>query len=144
MLTMDPAFTWHDDIEQTISRKKKEKTTTFRHRDQIAAEILYFAGCVLNDKEPEPSGREGLIDVRIMEALRQSYTKGKPVKLKPLPKQRRPHASQSIKRRPSANRVPLKLRPLPKSDNSDCCEVAIGNVRTQKFLRFQRNAWPTP
>lgn len=114
MLTMDPAFTWHDDIEQTISRKKKEKTTTFRHRDQIAAEILYFAGCVLNDKEPEPSGREGLIDVRIMEALRQSYTKGKPVKLKPLPKQRRPHASQSIKRRPSRKPRPVKAPPPPK------------------------------
>jgi predicted dehydrogenase len=111
MLTMDPAFTWHDDIDQTISRKKKEKTKTFKHRDQIAAEILYFADCVLNKKEPEPSGREGLIDVRIIEALRLSYAKAKPVKLKPLPKRSRPQAAQSIKRRPHRKPRPIKAPP---------------------------------
>jgi len=111
MLTMDPAFTWQADIQQTISRKKKEKTKTFKHRDQIAAEILYFADCVLNEKEPEPSGREGLIDVRIIEALRRSYTEGKPIALEPLPKTLRPHLSQSIKRRPASKPRPVKAPP---------------------------------
>jgi predicted dehydrogenase len=111
MLTMDPAYTWQDDIEQTISRKKKEKTKTFKHRDQIAAEILYFADCVLNEKEPEPSGREGLIDVRIMEALRRSYATNKPIALKPLPKKSRPHPSQSLRRKASRKPRPVKAPP---------------------------------
>jgi predicted dehydrogenase len=113
-LTMKPAFTWQDAIEQTISQKKKEKTTTFKHRDQIAAEIVYFADCILHEKEPEPSGREGLLDVRIMEALRLSYTTNKPVKIKPLPKSARPQVSQSIKRSPSRKPRPVKAPPPSK------------------------------
>jgi glucose-fructose oxidoreductase len=36
VLKMDPAFTWQGDTEQTISRKEKSKTKTFKHRDQVA------------------------------------------------------------------------------------------------------------
>ena len=114
MLSMDPAYSWNEDLEQTISRKKKEKTKTFKHRDQIAAEILYFADCILNEKDPEPSGREGLIDVRIMEALRRSYTENKSIALKPLAKKTRPHPSQSIKRKPSRKPRPVKAPPPSK------------------------------
>lgn len=100
VLKMDPAFTWQGDIEQTISLDGKEKSRKFQHRDQIAAEILYFAGCVQNGADPEPSGREGLIDVRIIETLRMSYTEKRCVKLEPLAKEKRPDSSQSIQRQP--------------------------------------------
>jgi glucose-fructose oxidoreductase len=111
VLSMDPAFTWQDDIVQTITQKKKEKVKIFKHRNQIAAEIVYFADCVLGGKEPEPSGREGLLDVRIIEALRQSYAKNRPIKLKPLPKASRPNASQGIHRRPSKKPKAVKAPP---------------------------------
>ena len=100
VLRMDPAFTWQGDIKQTITLDGKEKTRTFEHRDQIAAEILYFAGCVQSGGEPEPSGREGLIDVRIIEALRTSYSENRVVKVEPLKKRTRPDSSQSIHRQP--------------------------------------------
>jgi len=101
-LLMNPAYTWRGDIKQTLIIEDKEIPRTFKHRDQIAAEILYFADCVQCGNDPEPSGREGLIDVRIIEALRTSYTKHVPVHIDPLPKQERPDASQSIRRSPPA------------------------------------------
>ena len=111
VLKMDPAFTWQGDIEQTISRKEKAKTKTFKHRDQIAAELVYFSDCILKNKKPEPSGREGFLDVRIIDALRTSYTEHRTVKIEPLPKKRRPRSSQSIKRRPAKKPKPVKAHP---------------------------------
>ena len=111
VLKMDPAFTWQGDIEQTISRKEKAKTKTFKHRDQIAAELVYFSDCILKNKKPEPSGREGFLDVRIIDALRTSYTEHRTVKIEPLPKKRRPRSSQSIKRKPAKKPKPVKADP---------------------------------
>jgi predicted dehydrogenase len=99
-LEMNPAYTWQDDVIQKITSKGKEKSHTFKHRDQIAAEILYFAECVQNDAEPEPSGEEGLIDVKIIEALRTSYTENRPIRIEPEQKAKRPNESQSIHRPP--------------------------------------------
>lgn len=100
LLEMDPAFTWNDDIKQTITTDDEDDERTFHHRDQVAAELVYFSRCVRDGKEPEPSGREGLIDVRIIEALRTSYAENRPVGLEPLPKDTRPTAAQSIRRDP--------------------------------------------
>ena len=111
VLKMDPAFTWQGDIEQTISRKEKAKTKTFKHRDQIAAELVYFSDCVLKNKKPEPSGWEGFLDVRIIDALRTSYKEHRTVKIKPLTKKRRPRSSQSIKRKPAKKPKPIKADP---------------------------------
>ncbi len=111
---MDPAFTWQGDIELTISRKDKAKTKTFKHRDQVAAEIVYFSDCVLKNKKPEPSGREGFLDVRIIDALRTSYIEHRTVKIEPLPKKRRPRSSQSIKRKPARKPKPVKADPPSK------------------------------
>jgi glucose-fructose oxidoreductase len=111
VLTMDPAFTWQGDIKQEITIKDKAKSKTFKHRDQIAAEIVYFSGCVRKAEEPEPSGREGLIDVRIIDALRQSYAKGRAIKLKPLPPDKKPQRSQAIHR--PAHREPELVKAEP-------------------------------
>jgi len=111
VLKMDPAYTWHGDIEQTILRKTKSKTRIFKHRDQIAAELVYFSDCILTKKEPEPSGREGLIDVRILEALRTSYEKNRTVRIKLRVKKHRPSITQSIERKPPKKPKPIKADP---------------------------------
>lgn len=112
MLTMDPGFTWQGDIQQTLTNKKgKNRTITFKHRDQVAAEILYFSCCVMDGKQPEPSGAEGLIDVRIIEALREAYARQKVIRLEPLADKHRPNMSQSIRRRPPRKPKPIKAKP---------------------------------
>ncbi len=108
IIKMASAFSWNGDIEQTISRKEKSKTKTFKHRDQIAAELIYFAECIQSKKDPEPSGWEGLLDVRIIDALRRSYTEKKSVKLPKLVKRARPNKAQSIKRKAASKPKPVK------------------------------------
>lgn len=72
----------------------------FGLRDQFAPELLYFSDCILTDKEPEPSGYEGLRDVRVIQALQQSAKSGRPVKLRPLKPKKYPSLRQEIHRPP--------------------------------------------
>jgi len=44
--------------------------------DQVAAELAYFGECIREGREPEPSGREGLHDVVVIEAIRKSLETG--------------------------------------------------------------------
>ena len=88
---------------QSLSRQQitiGEKTTIKKYpkRDQFAAELVYFSKCVLENKEPEPSGREGLADVRIVRAIYQSARTGKPVELGELPSKKKPSIRQEIHR----------------------------------------------
>jgi glucose-fructose oxidoreductase len=58
--------------------------------------LIYFSDCILQNKEPEPSGREGLIDVKIIEALYRSARTAAPVTLEINPPKQRPTRSQQI------------------------------------------------
>ncbi|MBA4019412.1 MAG: gfo/Idh/MocA family oxidoreductase [Pirellula sp.] len=110
LLTMNPAFTWNGDIVQTITRGDKSKTMTFKLRDQVAAEITYFSECIRQNKKPEPSGVEGLLDVRILDAIRRSYTSHRIVKIASLSKRRRPHSGQAIKKGPPQKPKPVRAK----------------------------------
>lgn len=85
-------------LETTVGGKAK--TRTFAKKDQVAAELLYFSDCVAQDKEPEPSGLEGLADVRIIRAIHESASTGKPVPIEPVEKRTRPSAEMEIHRPP--------------------------------------------
>jgi hypothetical protein len=78
----------------------KTTTRTFRKRDQFAPELLYFSDCIINNREPEPSGSDGLADVRVIEALYRSAASRKPVKLAVKAPKKRPTLKQEIRRPP--------------------------------------------
>ncbi|MGL5872141.1 MAG: Gfo/Idh/MocA family protein [Xenococcaceae cyanobacterium] len=96
-LRLDPAYSFQDDIklELTIDGKKQEKV--FPKRDQFAAELIYFSDCILQDTDPEPSGQEGLNDIRIISALYQSMETGSFVKIENQSRELRLHRVQSQK-----------------------------------------------
>ena len=54
---------------------------SFEPTDQLADELQYFSHCILTDRFPEPSGLEGVQDVRIVEAIYRSARDGRPVTL---------------------------------------------------------------
>lgn len=87
-------YTTEINTEIQSNGKKQQKTTS--KRDQFGPELIYFSDCVLNNKEPEPSGEEGMADVRIIEALYRSARTSKPVQLKPYDKETRPSGDQEI------------------------------------------------
>jgi hypothetical protein len=55
----------------------------FRRHVLRAAELIYFSRCILDGIEPEPSGEDGLQDVRIVTALYESAEIGRAVQLPP-------------------------------------------------------------
>jgi glucose-fructose oxidoreductase len=77
----------------------RPKHKKFPKHDQFGAEMEYFSDCILRNREPEPSGEEGLADVRIVRAILESARASKPVKLGYFERKRRPDRRQEIDKR---------------------------------------------
>jgi predicted dehydrogenase len=107
-LTADPAYEYAMPIKHQMTIGQKTKAKTFPRRDQFAAEISYFSDCIANNKNPEPSGLEGLADVRIVQAIYESARTGKPAPVSELPAKKRPKMDQEINR--PAHKKPRTVR----------------------------------
>jgi len=100
MLTLDPAYEYAEAIKYELNLGDNKKKKVFPKSDQFAAELVYFSDCILQNREPEPSGIEGLADVRIVQAIYESVRTGKAVKIPQVDKASRPDLSQNIYRPP--------------------------------------------
>lgn len=98
LLSGDPAYDYSGELKQHLVVEGKRVSRKFPKRDQFGPELIYFSNCILNDKQPEPSGLEGLADVRIIEAIYESVQTQKPVKVPVLAHKRRPELEQQISR----------------------------------------------
>jgi predicted dehydrogenase len=98
LVTLDPAYDYSKPHVRRLTIGEKTNTKKYPKRDQFAAEIEYFSDCVLNNEEPEPSGLEGLADVRVVEAIYESARSKKVLELPELPKKRRPSMQMNINR----------------------------------------------
>lgn len=98
MLEMDPAYEYSQGLRQRVTIGEKTRRRKFPKRDQFAAELAYFSDCILKNKDPEPSGLEGLADVRVVQAIYESARTGRTVSLPELPPKERPSARQEIRR----------------------------------------------
>ena len=78
-LRVDPAYEYAEGLAYELTVNGKTTRKRIGKRDQFAPELLYFSDCILKDREPEPSGEEGLQDVRIVQALYESAETGKAV-----------------------------------------------------------------
>ena len=114
-LRVEPAYEYAEGLEHHLQTGGGPKKKKFGKRDQFAAELLYFSDCVLRDREPEPSGEEGLADVRVIRAILRSARAGRPVRLGPFARRRRPRLSQEIERPPV--RKPRVVRAEPPSSD---------------------------
>lgn len=80
-LRVTPAYRHDVETQLVMSRQGRTEETAFPPTDQYAAEITYFSECILNDRQPQPSGIEGLQDIRVVEAIYRSARDGRPVTL---------------------------------------------------------------
>jgi glucose-fructose oxidoreductase len=101
-LRLDPAYEYAMALKLYITIDGKTTSRTFARRDQFAPELLYFSDCIRNNIEPEPSGEEGLADVRIVRALYRAAETGRSVKLRSVPIRKRPTMDQEKHRPPVA------------------------------------------
>lgn len=113
LILADPAYEYAEGIKLETRANGKEQTRQFPKRDQFAAEISYFSDCVLKDREPEPSGLEGLADVRVVEAIYESIRSRGVVEIPEIEKKMRPTPGQEIQR--PAHDEPQTVRAKPPS-----------------------------
>ncbi len=100
-LVLEPAYEYAGTLKQRITVHGRTRERSFPKRDQFAGELIHFSECILTGAEPEPSGWEGLADVRVIRALYRSADSGQPVTLDPFDKDtQRPSLDQEIRRPP--------------------------------------------
>jgi len=109
-LQADPAYEYAEGLEYRLTIDGKTTRKAIAKRDQFAPELLYFSDCILKDREPEPSGEEGLQDVRIVQALYQSAKVRRPVTIRPFTKTVRPTGRQRITRPGAAEPALVKVQ----------------------------------
>lgn len=100
VLRSNPAYEYAQAIRHEVVIGEKTTRKTFPKRDQFAAELIYFSDCILKNKDPEPSGYEGLADVQIIEAIYESIRSCRTVSVAPAPATERPTVQQEIHRAP--------------------------------------------
>ena len=97
-LHVDPASEYAEGLAYEMTVNGKTTRQRIGKRDQFAPELLYFSDCILKNRVPEPSGDEGLQDVRIVQALYESAETGKAVSIPPFDRSKRPTGRQRITR----------------------------------------------
>ena len=76
VLRLRPAYAVHENLVLEIEAGGKTTRKLFKKRDQVAPELDELAACIRDDRDPEPSGREGLADLRVIEAIEASLRSG--------------------------------------------------------------------
>jgi predicted dehydrogenase len=99
-LRVDPAYEYEMALKHSLTIDGKTTSRTFGRRDQFAPELLYFSDCIRKDIEPEPSGEDGLADVRVVRALYRAAEIRRPVKLGRVGLKKRPGLKQEKYRPP--------------------------------------------
>jgi glucose-fructose oxidoreductase len=107
-ILVEPAYEYAAGLKVRTTVGGSLRTRTFRRRDQFAPELLHFSDCILEGREPEPSGLEGLIDVHVIRALYESARTGRPVAIAPVVKKQRP--GPELEMRKPAVRKPATVR----------------------------------
>jgi predicted dehydrogenase len=113
-IILDPAYEYAEGLAYWLKIGERERNKQFAKSDQFAAELLYFSDCILNDRNPESSGEEGLADVRIIEGMLRSIKSGRWVPVRVPPRRQRPTIRQVI-RRPPVPREPRLIDAEPAS-----------------------------
>jgi predicted dehydrogenase len=100
VVKMDPAYEMVGDLKSEITVEGRTQKATYKKRDQFGPELVYFSKCILENTEPEPGGKEGLADVRIIRALLESQETNRPVRIPPVGEVTRPTEDQEIHKPP--------------------------------------------
>jgi predicted dehydrogenase len=105
-LRVEPCYSYAGERKWYLTIDGKTTERTFEAADQFAPLLVNLANCIFDDRKPEPSGREGLADVRIIEAIYRSAIERRPVHVPAPPRDEWPDPEQ-LMRRPAIAKGPL-------------------------------------
>jgi len=100
-LRLSPAYDYSVPLAyELVTGDGKPKSTRKKiaKHDQFGAELEYFSDCILRNRDPEPSGVEGLADIRVVQAILNSASARKPIQLPPFERHARPTKRQEFKK----------------------------------------------
>jgi predicted dehydrogenase len=98
ILTVDKAYEFTQPIQHEVKVGERTSKRTFPKVDQVAPELIHFSDCVRSGKDPEPSGKEGLIDVEIIHAIQRAIRTGRRQWIGAPQRTRRPTQRQEMRR----------------------------------------------
>jgi glucose-fructose oxidoreductase len=106
-IAVDPAYEYVQPLKYrvTVDGKVMEEKTILKH-DQFAPELIHFSECILKNLEPQPSGEEGLADIRIINAIEESISSGKAIRIDPVEPSSRP-GKENVMVKPALKKEPL-------------------------------------
>jgi glucose-fructose oxidoreductase len=107
---VEPAYEYAVELRQYVTIDGKTSDHKFGKRDQFAPELVYFSNCIQQNLEPEPSGWEGLNDVRVIRAVLESASAGRPVRLAPATRELRPSMMQEMQKPPVSKPDEVNVR----------------------------------
>jgi glucose-fructose oxidoreductase len=81
LLRLTGAYESRGPMTLELLKQGEHREFRFEPVDAVASLVEYFSDCIINDRQPEPSGVEGLEDVRMIEAIYRSARDGRPVTL---------------------------------------------------------------
>ena len=93
-LYANPAYQVGSSMKHEWTVAKAKSTESFKTTDHFGGEMKYFSECILEDRQPEPDGEEGMLDVRVLEAIERALTTGQAQDLPPYKRTRRPDPKQ--------------------------------------------------
>ena len=106
-IVVEPGYIFGKGVKIAYKAKinDKEESKTFPETDHFGGETEYFSECILKNVDPEADGEDGLNDVRVITAIKESLEKnGKTIKLEPRDRKKRPTLDQ-------AKELPLAKEP---------------------------------
>lgn len=78
---LNPAYAYDEERRLFGAVRGRWLEKRFRVIDEFALELDAFADCIRRGRDPEPSGRDGLRDVGIMQAIYRSAREGRQVSI---------------------------------------------------------------
>lgn len=78
---LEPAYSMRTGAEFTLERADTSATVTVGPTDELAEEYDHFATCVLEGRNPETDGPDGLADLRVIDAIYEADATGRRVDL---------------------------------------------------------------
>lgn len=97
---LDPAFEYAGRMHESVTKDGKTREERGPKKDQFAPEIIHFSNCIIEGSQPEPSGEEGLADVRVIEAIIRSAATREVVHVEAVERSSRPSRRLEMRKPP--------------------------------------------
>ena len=95
-LLVKPGFGFPAGLAHQLTLDGSTTERRFKPLDQFGAETRYFSDCILHDRDPEPDGEEGRLDVRVIIAIERALETGEVQRLEPYHRTKHPTPDQAI------------------------------------------------